>query len=238
MCQLLGVCSNKQVNIDFSLKEFQERGDNNPHGFGFAFYINGEWVIHKRPTSLSQEDIQQKDFRHKSKIIIGHVRLASCGNQVHKNTHPFQNGNWVFAHNGTVIDIKNKELNKYKPEGETDSEYAFCYLLDKFENKSNIVDIANILSLESREISKLGKFNFLLSDGETLFAFGDNALFFTERKSPFQVVTLKDKGYSCHLNEIKDPDEKAIIVATEPLTKEERWHPIKGLKIFKGGEEI
>lgn len=37
MCQLLGVCSNKEVDVQFSLKEFQYRGKINNHGWGFAF---------------------------------------------------------------------------------------------------------------------------------------------------------------------------------------------------------
>ncbi|RCK75111.1 MAG: hypothetical protein IGBAC_1247 [Ignavibacteriae bacterium] len=37
MCQLLGVCSNKYVDIAFSLREFSKRGKSNPHGFGFVF---------------------------------------------------------------------------------------------------------------------------------------------------------------------------------------------------------
>lgn len=238
MCQLLGLSSNKKVDIRFSLKEFKERGKENYHGFGFVFYKGKKPHIFKKPSSLAYENIEDKNFAFKSKIIIGHVRLASCGKQSHENTHPFVINNLSFAHNGTVTSVKKWQLGIFKPEGETDSEYAFCYLLDKIYKKNDIKEIYKILSDEAKEIRKLGRFNFLLTNGEYLFAFGDNSLFFVKRKAPFQEVTLRDDGYHLNLKEIKNSQEKAIIVATEPLTKEENWQKIDGLKLFKDGNEV
>ncbi len=239
MCQLLGVSSNNFVDINLSLEEFQLRGRSNYHGYGFAFYDeNNTLKIIKSPTSLADADITDNKFKFKSKIIIGHVRLASCGSQAHKNTHPFDRKNWSFAHNGTVRKIKSWALENFKPEGDTDSEHAFCYLLDKIAGKEKLQDIYKILKLEAEKISKLGRFNFLMSDGNYLFAFGHDALYFVKRQAPFPKVTLKDKGYSLSLEEIKKPDEKAVIIATEPLTIGEEWIEIKGLKVFSNGEEI
>ena len=100
-------------------------------------------------------------FKFRSKTIIGHVRLASCGNQTHLNTHPFAKKNWVFAHNGTVIAIKSLPEFRLQinPEGETDSEHAFLYLLQKMEGFRN--EVINIIELESRIIKQHGNFNFL-----------------------------------------------------------------------------
>ena len=36
MCQLLGLSSNKEVDIQLSLREFSHRGKKNRHGWGFA----------------------------------------------------------------------------------------------------------------------------------------------------------------------------------------------------------
>ena len=57
MCQLLGVSSNKKVDIQFTIREFHHRGKGNPHGWGFAFHQNGDWKIIKEPASLSAKDI-------------------------------------------------------------------------------------------------------------------------------------------------------------------------------------
>ncbi|MEO0238137.1 MAG: class II glutamine amidotransferase [candidate division WOR-3 bacterium] len=235
MCQLLGVCSNKEVDVKFSLKEFQYRGKKNNHGWGFAFFENGKWEILKKPDSLEKEDITKKEFTFKSKIIIGHVRLASCGAQNHDNTHPFKINNWIFAHNGTV-NINNLSLKILEPKGKTDSEHIFCYLLEKIQN--NTKEIEKILEKESDVIKRYGRLNFLISDGRKLYAYGDDRLFYTQRKAPFEFVKLKDVQYEINLADIKSPDEKAIIIATEKLTENETWHEITGLKVFQHGELI
>lgn len=239
MCQLLGISANKAVDIKLSLREFRLRGKTNYHGWGFAFCEKENWKVIKAPMPLHRENIQEEKFRFKSKIIIGHVRLASCGDYAHENTHPFKIDNWIFAHNGTVTSIMNHphfELGEWKPEGQTDSEYAFCYLLHKL-NANSFRNVKTIIEQEAGKIKKYGEFNFLLSDGKNLYAYGDDSLFYVKRKAPFEFVTLRDDQYEVHLSEVKAPDEKAVIVATEPLT-DEKWIRISGLKIFKNGEEI
>ncbi|MEO0288883.1 MAG: class II glutamine amidotransferase [candidate division WOR-3 bacterium] len=235
MCQLLGICANKEVDIQFSLKEFQYRGKKNKHGWGFAFFKNGKWEILKKPDSLEKEDIKEQKFTFKSGIIIGHVRLASCGDQNYGNTHPFKMDNWAFAHNGTVK-IDNLHLKILKPKGKTDSEHIFCYLMEKIQNKTT--EIEKILEKESDEIKRYGRLNFLISDGKKLYAYGDDSLFYTQRKAPFKLVKLKDVQYEMNLADIKSQDEKAIIIATERLTEKENWHRITGLKVFENGELI
>lgn len=225
--------------FNFTIREFHHRGKGNPHGWGFAFYQDGDWKIIKEPSSLSAKDIKDEQFKFKSKTIIGHVRFISCGSQSHLNTHPFKINNWAFAHNGTVSGIMEDlqfALTAFKPEGKTDSEYAFCYLLEKIGNEPE--NIKEVLEMEAQKIRQYGKFNFLLSNGETLFAYGDDRLYYVQRKAPFNTVTLIDDQYSVNLNEIKSPDERAIIIATEPLTVNEKWKRINGLKVFKGGKEV
>ena len=50
------------------------------------------------------------------------------------NTHPFVRELWgrnfVFAHNGTVKAAKKHPLGRFHPIGETDSEHAFCVIMD------------------------------------------------------------------------------------------------------------
>ncbi|MBP6933130.1 MAG: class II glutamine amidotransferase [Candidatus Methanofastidiosum sp.] len=233
MCQLLGLSSNEPADIEFSLMEFKYRAKYNYHGWGFGFLDGNNWKIIKQPSSLDDENINEEKFKFKSKIIIGHVRLKSCGDKIHQNTHPFQIENWVFAHNGTVSRIKNWPLEKYKPEGDTDSEYAFCHLLEKITLDAS--EVNKIIKKEADKIRALGKFNFLMSDGKRLYAYGDNSLYYVQRESPFGFATLKDVQYKINLAEVKKPGEVVTIIATEPLTSDEKWIRIEGLKIFENG---
>ncbi len=66
--------------------------------------------------------------------------------------------------------------------------------------------------------------------------FSDNSLHYTQRKPPFRFAKLKDVQHEVNLAEMKSPEEQAIIIATEPLTSNEKWIKIEGLKIFENGE--
>ena len=57
------------------------------------------------------------------------------------NTHPFVrrlwDRDWIFAHNCTVsgiIEEPGHRLGWCHPVGETDSEYVFCYILEKLSS--------------------------------------------------------------------------------------------------------
>jgi glutamine amidotransferase len=72
-------------------------------------------------------------------LLIGHVRKARLPPvNTLANTHPFKHAccgrEWVFVHNGLVpeaIEIAQRHPRPPgTPAGETDSEYAFCHLLE------------------------------------------------------------------------------------------------------------
>ncbi len=42
---------------------------------------------------------------------------------------------WIFAHNGDLHDFHPRLSGRFTPVGNTDSERAFCYLLDQLVNR-------------------------------------------------------------------------------------------------------
>jgi glutamine amidotransferase len=56
-----------------------------------------------------------------------------------ENTHPFTRElwgrYWTFAHNGQLTGYKRLPTGRHRPVGDTDSEHAFCWLLDRLEHK-------------------------------------------------------------------------------------------------------
>lgn len=233
VCQLLGISSNLEIDLDFSFREWRHRGDRNPHGYGFAYWINETPKIVKAASNLFEESpkITEELRKVRSKTFLCHVRLKSVGPQDGDNTHPFLASSgkhvYIFAHNGTVREIKNQPLLKLHPEGATDSEYAFLWLLEKINETKN-GSFENRLKRYSDDIRRIGKFNFLLSDEHTLWAYGDDSLYFMERKPPYggELVQLIDDGFRISLAEVKRPDERALLIATQPLTNESGWHKL------------
>ena len=244
MCQLLGVCANRPVNIDFSLREWRYRGRSNPHGYGFAFWKRKHPAVIKEPVSLFKKVLEEGNpvYGLRSHMFICHVRYASVGLLDGSNTHPFVcalgEKEYVFAHNGTLLFIKERPLHSLKPEGETDSEHAFLWMLEQLEGtpESHLDEHLRAIALDilESEPADRARFNFLMSDGRTLWAFADNSLHYIERRPPFggTLVSLRDARYSISLAEVKGPDERAVLVATVPLTDEAGWRRLRRGKLL------
>jgi glutamine amidotransferase len=90
------------------------------------------------------------------------------------------------------------------------------------------------LTLTLREltpkIAAFGTFNYILSNGQALWAHASTKLCYLQRAYPFCEVQLKDEDVRVNLAELNGPDDRLVIVVTEPLTTNENW------KFFEPGE--
>jgi predicted glutamine amidotransferase len=100
--------------------------------------------------------------------LIAHLRKASVGLKVKENTHPFVNGEWAFAHNGTI-----RKLNlRYT----TDSLWFFQGLLNEYEHHGGDFTSSIQRSAESvHQIFPYTSLTFLISNGRTLYAYRDSS---------------------------------------------------------------
>ena len=273
MCDLLGMCFNRPIRPTFSFYNFRFKDNRNPDGWGVAFYpfsqnnrSDKSALVIKEARPATSSDLAQKLIGYDylcSNIIISHVRASSGSDIAHRNTHPFYrefNGKeYIFAHNGTLNAnalVEEFENAHHNPIGETDSEKAFCIILNGMNERGisrwsneDFIWIGEVL----REINTHGYLNCLLSDGESLFCYADkdkyNCLSYIERRHPFNEITLLDKNKKqpntgfVNLSSIKDPSDHGFIIATTVRTGKptnEHWIPFIGgeLKIFRGGELI
>lgn len=248
MCELLGLNFNQPVLCSLSFRGFRHGGNNNPHGWGIARYEENTCQIFKEPINANQSNLATflRDYKaFKSQIFIAHVRRASRGNVSLKNTHPFsrpfRNREVVFAHNGTIANALPRNELKFKPLGDTDSEYLFCEILTTLSREQiQFTDFANIEAL-LHTFNEHGTMNLLFSEGIHLYCYRDkynfNGLYYTQRTSPFDKVSLKDEDWEVDLAEEKRPDQQGFVIATRPLTNE-KWEKIPdgSLFVFKNGE--
>ncbi|MBN2157300.1 MAG: class II glutamine amidotransferase [Candidatus Lokiarchaeota archaeon] len=249
MCELLGLCFNKEVNTRISFNEFKLHSEGNPDGWGLGFYPDRAVRIFKEPitakTSRLVEFIREYE-EIRSKIFISHIRLTSGTKVCYRNTHPFcrelGGKQYVFAHNGTLGWYKKKdglELGDYRTVGETDSEWAFCWLMEQLKNRFGTEkdstkkwshDDFDWLHEKFLYINEFGNFNCLMSEGVHLFSYYDkrgyNSLLYLIRKKPFGSIRLLDDDFQINLRDEKDPDEQGVIIATRPLT-DENWVSFK-----------
>jgi glutamine amidotransferase len=86
----------------------------------------------------------------------------------------------VFAHNGKLPGIERrfaKAFRRFRPIGNTDSEVAFCVLLERLAPlwdayPPSPAERVAVLTALASELRELGPANFLYSDGELLIAHG------------------------------------------------------------------
>jgi glutamine amidotransferase len=90
-----------------------------------------------------------------------------------ENTHPFVRElwgrYWVFAHNGDLGGLPPRLHGAFRPVGDTDSERAFCWLMQELAKAHAAVPSVAELTLTLRELlpqpAAHGNFNLLLSNG-------------------------------------------------------------------------
>ena len=247
MCRLFALISNKEVNAEFSFLEadhpFIELAKSNHDGWGLGYYKNNSARVFKEPKdALHSRKFQKKAKNIKSKIIIAHIRSKTQGKSSIKNTHPFKYKSWIFAHNGN-IDIKNilkaNIKSKYLKniEGETDSELFFYWLLQNINESKNISKgIKKAINfVEKNKKSKTDSLNFILSDGNKLFALRDAfknkkwfSLYYLTRKKK-EVAHFKSKETKLS---IKHKLEKAVILCSEKLTRNDKWNILNSKELI------
>ena len=254
MCQLLGMNCNVPTDIVFSFTGFATRGgrtDEHKDGWGIAFFEGAGvrlFVDHQSAVASPVADLIKR-YPIKSRNVIAHIRKATQGQVALENCHPFVRElwgrYWVFAHNG---DLKNfaPELNgPFRPVGNTDSELAFCYLLQQlhqqFGDTAPTTDqLTNTLKTLTADIAAHGVFNMMLSDGSALYAYCSTKLHYIVRQYPFTQAMLSDEDLSVDFSEVTTPNDRVVLIVTEPLTTNETWHPFAPgeLKIFVDGQSV
>lgn len=238
MCELLGISVSPAATMGVYFKEFRPRAAENPSGWGIGWYEDDAAHVMKEPLRADVSDACETLEAHppKSHLFVIHVRAATIGSLTTENTHPFKatlyGREWLFAHNGTIKDPDQLDVGMFKQEGDTDSELAFHFLMTRLERLGETPsdeEIAAELLRGARELSARGRANILMTDGATLYAYhdGHKTLHYVEhRAEDLGDIRAEDEDYQIDLRLGDAPDERAIIIATVPLTHEAGWTKI------------
>lgn len=253
MCELLGMSANVPTDICFSFTGLIQRGGNTgPHkdGWGIVFYEHKGIREFRDYNPCCDSKIAQlvQQLPIKSEVVISHIRQANVGDISLENTHPFtrelRGKPWTFAHNGQLNDYHPK-FSFYQPIGTTDSESAFCEILDQIRNagptiQDKLHELATLIINFCLKRHKQGVFNMILSQGDYLICFCSTKLCWITRKAPFGEACLSDAEMVVNFQGETTPNDIVSIITTRPLTDNEEWHMMKPgeMRIFKAGETI
>ena len=231
---------NVPTDICFSFTGFQARGgatDIHRDGWGIAFFegMGARVFLDPQPSCDSPVAELVRRYPIRSLNAIAHIRKATQGPTGLENTHPFMRElwgrYWIFAHNGNLLDYQPDFDGSFLPVGQTDSERAFYHLLQRLRQRfPQAMPMTSLLHAAIEEFAAetrtFGSFNFLLSNGDRLFAHRSTELHYLVRKAPFSVAHLKDEDLSIDFNAVTTPNDRVALIATQPLTDNETWLPL------------
>lgn len=173
--------------VALSLEEFSSHGGlNGPHkdGWGIAWYEDGDIHLAKESLSAASSAGLRHVVNHpfQSDLVLCHIRKATQGAVATRNCQPFvreMGGKWhSFAHNGDLAGVRAScplAEKRFTPVGETDSEWAFCVLLESLAQlwctpaAPSLSARLIVIRRFAERMRALGPANFLYSDGEFLF---------------------------------------------------------------------
>lgn len=152
MCRIFGFRSVLQSQVHRSLlgaeNALAAQSERHPDGWGVAYYQAGApHVIKSTQTAVDDHIFRRVSGVVSSETVVAHLRKATAGDLSIVNTHPFQFGRWVFAHNGNLAGFEEHRgaLRQRIPPifrrfvlGDTDSEILFMLLLSKMANRCDL----------------------------------------------------------------------------------------------------
>jgi predicted glutamine amidotransferase len=230
MCELFAMSSHLPTDVRASLEAFARHGGlEAPHkdGWGLAYYVEGDVRLVKEAEPASNSECVRfiHDHPFVSGVVMSHVRRATQGRMLMRNCQPFMRelgGRMhVFAHNGD-LDLaalrRHMPLRQFHPVGDTDSEWAFCALLDRMRAPAPLDERLGVLARFAAGLRALGQANFLYADGEALFLHSD-------RRSPGGGRPASAPGLHI-LRRRCDPHQAVVLAASVPLTEEAGWRAL------------
>ncbi len=152
MCRLFGFRSviNSQVHRSLLSAEnaLGVQSERHPDGWGVAYYIgDAPHLIKSADTALSDHIFQRVSGVVSSETVVAHIRKATQGTLSPLNSHPFQHGRWIFAHNGNLQgfaehrpELMTRVLPRFRRFvlGDTDSELLFYLMLTHMERRQPV----------------------------------------------------------------------------------------------------
>ena len=247
MCQLLGMNANVPTDLMFSFTGFSTRAEEHKDGFGIAFFEGAgtRLFVDAQSARLSPVAEMIRHYPIRSHNVIAHIRKATQGVVALENTHPFVRElwgrYWVFAHNGDLKNYQPRLHAAFRPVGSTDSERAFCWLMQELSKAhADLPPVGELTATLAELVPRIaahGSFNFMLSNGQALWAHCSTKLSWLVREHPFRKARLQDEDMSVDFAELTTTADRVAVVVTEPLTEDEAWRAFAPgeLKVFVNG---
>jgi len=240
VCRLFGMSGGSEpVRATFWLLEapdsLAQQSRREPDGTGLGSYDeHGHPIVSKQPIAAYEDQEFGRLAREvTSRTFVAHVRYASTGGVSPENTHPFQQHDRLFAHNGVIEDIDRleQELGDARAlvQGETDSERFFALITREIERDGDVgAAIARAAGWIADNLPVFALNVILITDGELwALRYPDvHELFVLERAaggpSGHRHLEHASARGTVRVRSGDLATRRAVVVASEPMDEDAR----------------
>jgi predicted glutamine amidotransferase len=239
--------------IHQSFHSYERKEPLNGDGFGLAWYVpelTDQPALFKDVCpAWNNVNLLQLARVTRTPCLLAHVRAASPGLSVSQlNCHPFTRGPFAFMHNGTVGGFRtiSRKLKSglsddayHWIQGSTDSELIFAIFLDQYTGNTTENSLERIVGALTKTIAHVesvrrdagveesSQLNLAVTDGRCAVV----SRFISREPDKANSLYVHVGGrYECEggICQMRPASagNQAVIVASEPLSKDPGWQPV------------
>jgi glutamine amidotransferase len=249
MCELFALSATAPVDVKLSFAELASHGGLtgiHRDGWGVAFREGRDVRLIREASAAAFSPWARclQDHPVQSDTVISHIRHATRGAIELANTQPFvrelAGRVHVFAHNGYLDYIASSDKTnrqRFQPIGGTDSEAAFCLLLERLAANAGASEGPDrnfaVFAAFAREMRDHGPANIIYASDGHLLVYADRR---TQRPGVIEPPGLWILNRQCSANgesmfngagiSVAGTALNVVLIASVPLTSEP-WQPLE-----------
>jgi predicted glutamine amidotransferase len=202
-----------------------------PDGTGLGWFDDEGRPHVSKQAIAAYED---RAFAHRahdlrSRTFIAHVRFASTGSLLARNTHPFEQRGRLFAHNGVIEDLRGLEQHLGDDlalvKGYTDSERFFALITRETQARGGDVEEGIVAACSwIAEQLPLFAINFVLATAGHVWALRyplTHDLYVLQRPPGRPLDHRSSLG--THISSSHGADHPLVVIASERMDGDEDW---------------
>jgi len=218
-----------------------------PDGYGIAtFDPEGRpHVVKRAQAAYRDRSFPSEAHELRSRVFVAHIRFATNGENLERNTHPFAQHGRVFAHNGVVggleeIEARLRPAYREAVRGETDSERVFALVGQEIEDHHGDVEagIGAAVGWIARTLP-LYAVNLLLATPSELWALrypATHDLLWRDGRTDPGAASVHDRRRRLRVG--GEAPVPGIAVASEPLGSSEGWRLLASGELLHVGADL
>jgi predicted glutamine amidotransferase len=239
MCRLFARACDRAYPATFGLLEVpnsvEDQSRSEPDGYGIGYFDphGAPHAIRRAKAAYEDAAFTQQAHELRSRLFVAHIRFATTGANLERNTHPFIQEGRLFAHNGVVqgldeLEARLRPEHRAEVEGDTDSERVFALVTQEIADHDGDVTAGLVAAVTwIAQTLPLYAVNLLLATSTELWALRypeTHTLLWVDDRDATHAVHQVDRRRRLRFG--VDEPAPGIGVASEEMGVGYAWQPL------------